>query len=125
MKDAHKACQTCKIPSMNIALMANRCVDGVGSSVCEDLCSTYSEIELPKPLNTQQDAWQMLKDAYRIKKPSTLQKRLMTFYETKSQNGDKKGLGKGREHKWDRNDINAKLRVLGRSEGFKVSWLLA
>ncbi|KAL8884593.1 MAG: hypothetical protein Q9215_007400 [Flavoplaca cf. flavocitrina] len=75
-----------------------QCIDGQGHSVAEDVgCA---------------GGWEKLKAAYRAARPDKGQKSNMRWYETQASNGDREGLGSGREKRWAKGEINRKLAEL-------------
>jgi hypothetical protein len=72
------------------------CVDGTGHGVGEDV---------------NREGWRELKAAYRVVNPSSEQKEQMEWYEKQCNNGDRHGLGGGREFVFDRDLVNRMLSL--------------
>ena len=72
-----------------------KCLDGSGHGVAEDIKRT---------------GWAGLKEAYRTSNPNKEQRENRQWVETMASNGNKRGLGGGREHFWDKDEINRKLQ---------------
>ncbi|KAK5120574.1 hypothetical protein LTR85_006230 [Meristemomyces frigidus] len=70
------------------------CTEGSGHGVAEDVV---------------QDGWQPLVEAYRAARPNKEQKEKRRWYERDCSNGDRLGLGEGRERIWDKDDVNRRL----------------
>ncbi|KAK3684452.1 hypothetical protein LTR37_020260 [Vermiconidia calcicola] len=73
-----------------------QCVDGIGHGVAE---------------NVVQTGWAELKEAYRTKEPNKEQREKMQWYERQASNGSPQGLKNGREHVFDKDEVDAKLSV--------------
>lgn len=81
------------------------CTDGQGHGVAEDVGSA--------------PGWERLKAAYRAARPDKEQRSKMRWYETQASNGDREGLGKGREMSWAKGAINRRLSYLaGMTQSF-------
>lgn len=82
-----------------------QCTDGQGHGVAEDVgCA---------------DGWEKLKAAYRAARPDKEQESKIRWYETQARNGDREGLGNGREKRWAKGEINRKLAELaGRATNY-------
>lgn len=82
-----------------------KCTDGQGHGVAEDVGSTRG--------------WERLKAAYRAARPDKEQRSKMRWFETQASNGDREGLGNGRERSWAKGEINRRLSELaGRAQSF-------
>ncbi|KAF2277908.1 uncharacterized protein EI97DRAFT_488020 [Westerdykella ornata] len=71
------------------------CLSGTGHGVAEDIGSDQG--------------WENLKKAYRTANPDKEQRFARRMYETKCINGDKRGLGDGREYEFKLEEVNAAL----------------
>lgn len=72
------------------------CVDGTGHGVGEDV---------------NREGWRELKAANRAVNPSSEQRGKMELYEKQCNNGDRHGLGGGREFVFDRDLVNSMLSL--------------
>ena len=75
-----------------------QCTDGEGHGVAEDVGST--------------NGWENLKGAYRTPRPNKEQREKMKWFENSACNGDRQGLGNGRDKKWEKAEINSRLREM-------------
>jgi len=71
------------------------CVDGEGHACAEDVGSV--------------DGWKRLKKAYSARNPTAEQRENMVWYESQCSNGDRQGLGGGRERRWSKGHVNRLL----------------
>lgn len=89
---SHKMTVTGRVPATgNIT-----CIDGTGHVVGEDM---------------NRKGWRELKVAYRAVNPSDEQRERMRWYEVVCNNGDRRGLGAGREFVFDKEQVNSMLSL--------------
>jgi hypothetical protein len=72
-----------------------QCLDGSGHGVAEDV---------------NYEGWGELKEAYRTSKPNKKQREKREWFERVASNANRLGLGGGREHFWDKDQINGMLQ---------------
>lgn len=72
------------------------CIDGTGHGVGEDV---------------NLEGWRELKAAYRAVNSSSDQREKMRWYEEMCNNGDRHGLGAGREFVFDKDQVNSMLSL--------------